>query len=354
MSIVSLNSTLSAHALQGNPAEATRSQLEVAAEQFEALFLQQILKQMRKAGDVLAEGSPMHSRELSTMRDFHDEVLAETLAGQKQAGIASLLVTQLSGGPAGPAELAKAQLAAREAALPERPAAVQPMLAVPSLVQPLRDTWQRGVAQVDSLWERGKVGFQELVERVIRQESAGNVAAVSPKGALGLMQLMPETAQDMARELGLAYDEQRLRSDAAYNKRLGSAYLDKMLDRYDGHQALALAAYNAGPARVDEWLQSNGDPRNGELSTREWIERIPYQETRDYTRRILDLQASGTPAPRAPEALPSAVLQAPLAQLKPALQSVALSIVTPAAAEHRVRSEAFAQPIRPERKEMLS
>lgn len=354
MSIVSLNSSFLARPAQVNPAEGARSQLEVAAEQFEALFLQQILKQMRKAGDVLAEGSPLHSREMSTLRDFHDEVLAETLAGQKQAGIASLLVTQLSGGPAGPAQLAQAELAAREAPLPERPAAVQSLASAPSLVQPLRDTWQRGVAQLDTLWERGKVGFQELVERVIKQESAGNVAAVSPKGALGLMQLMPETAQDMAAELGLAYDEQRLRSDAAYNKRLGSAYLDKMLARYDGHQALALAAYNAGPARVDNWLQEHGDPRRGEVSTGDWIERIPFQETRDYTRRILDVQASSAPAPRAPEALPAAALQAPLAALKPALESVALSLVTPVAADHRVRSEAFAQPIRLERKETLS
>lgn len=354
MSIVSLNPSFHAQPASANPAEGARSQLEVAAEQFEALFLQQILKQMRKAGDVLAEGSPLHSREMSTMRDFHDEVLAETLAGQKQAGIASLLVTQLSGGPAGVAQLEQAQLAAREAPLPQRVPAPQPLASAPSLVQPLRDTWQRGVSEAEGLWQRGKAGFQQLVERVIQQESAGNVAAVSAKGALGLMQLMPETAQDMAAELGLAYDEQRLRSDAAYNKRLGSAYLDKLLERYDGHQALALAAYNAGPARVDSWLQAHGDPRRGEVSTGEWIERIPYQETRDYTRRILGGQAAAAPAARTPEAPAPAAAQAPLAALKPALEAVALSLVTPVAADHRVRSEAFAQPIRLERKETLS
>ncbi|MET1076712.1 MAG: transglycosylase SLT domain-containing protein [Pseudomonas sp.] len=352
MSIVSLNPSLLAHPPLATPAAGANSQLAVAAEQFEALFLQQILKQMRKAGDVLAEGSPLHSREMSTMRDLHDEVLAETLAGQQQAGISSLLVSQLSGGPGCAAPLEQAQLAARQAPLPERSQGLQPMASAPSLVQPLRETWQRGVSEVEGLWQRGKVGFQQLVERVIQHESAGNVAAVSNKGALGLMQLMPATAQDMARELGLAYDEQRLRSDAGYNKRLGSAYLDKLLDRYGGHQALAVAAYNAGPGRVDSWLQAHGDPRRGEVSTGEWIERIPFQETRDYTRSIIGEQAATTPAVRTPEA--PVVSQMPLAALKPTAESVALSGVRPAVADHRVRSEAFARPIRLERKETLS
>jgi soluble lytic murein transglycosylase len=79
------------------PAIAGRDRLEVVSEQFEALFLQQILKQMRKAGDVLTADNPMRSRELDIMHDFHDEAIAESLARKKQTGIADMLVQQLSG-----------------------------------------------------------------------------------------------------------------------------------------------------------------------------------------------------------------------------------------------------------------
>jgi soluble lytic murein transglycosylase len=100
MSILSLPDTL--QSWRNNP-EVTgisrNDQLQAAAEQFEAMFLQQILKQMRKAGDVLSEDSLMRSRELDTMRDFHDEVLAEHLAGQRQTGIASMIVEQMGGEP---------------------------------------------------------------------------------------------------------------------------------------------------------------------------------------------------------------------------------------------------------------
>ncbi len=155
------------------------------------------------------------------------------------------------------------------------------------------------------------------------------------------MQLMPDTARDMAGELGLPFSEARLTEDAAYNKRLGSAYLEKMLARYDGHQALALAAYNAGPGKVDEWLVQIGDPRDGAIGTAAWVERIPYAETRNYTRNILrDLQA-----------LPASQAQQGGETLKPAGEPVAL---------HRQRavgghlSVAFAQPIRIESKEPQS
>lgn len=304
MSIVSLAQHLNTHRGAadgiGTP---RREQLEVAAEQFEALFLQQILKQMRKASDVLSADNPMRSRELDTMRDFYDEVLAETLAGKKQTGIADLLVKQLSGNAGETLDFEQAAAAARIADLPERS---------PSLLDPLRSTWQRGVDTLSSAWQRSSEGFVALVDRVIQQESGGRVDAVSPKGARGIMQLMPDTAREMAAELGLEFDEARLTRDASYNKQLGSAYLSKMLDRYDGEHALALAAYNAGPGRVDEWLQRNGDPRRGEISVGAWIQRIPFQETRDYTHKILsDLQASAAPVDKTP-ASPSQGAVSPL------------------------------------------
>lgn len=374
MSIVSLAQHMNSHrGAADGIGSAREQQLQAAAEQFEALFLQQILKQMRKASDVLAEGNPMRSRELDTMRDFYDEVLAETLAGRKQTGIADMLVKQLSGSASQTPDLEAAAAAARAAELPSRSG---------SLLEPLRSTWQRGVERLGQVWDKGAVGFLALVERVIQQESAGRVDAVSPKGARGLMQLMPDTAREMAAELGLPFDEARLTSDAAYNRRLGSAYLDKMLQRYDGHQALALAAYNAGPGRVDEWLKVHGDPRRGEIATGAWIERIPFQETRDYTRKILgDLaKTEAAPAP-ARDAQASSPLSAQTRQqlasalsadsglllgavagkqalvrgeFKSAADSVALSSVTAQSAADDARAPrlaAFAQPMRFERQE---
>ena len=290
MSIVSLAQHMNSHRGSADGIGTAREQqLQAAAEQFEALFLQQILKQMRKASDVLAEGNPMRSREMDTMRDFYDEVLAETLAGRKQTGIADMLVKQLSGGGDSAVDLQAAAAAARSAELPQRSSS--------SLLEPLRATWQRGVDGLGKVWDKGSEGFLALVDRVIQQESAGRVDAVSPKGARGLMQLMPDTAREMAAELGLPFNEARLTSDANYNKRLGSAYLDKMLQRYDGHQALALAAYNAGPGRVDEWLKVNGDPRSGEIATGAWIVKHRSRTTCSNRPRSARRPASSWPVP---------------------------------------------------------
>lgn len=279
MSIVSLSPS------SNNPGSATDgkvaaqpSALEAAAEQFEALFLQQVLKQMRKAGDVLAADNPMRSRELDTMRDFYDGMLADTLATKRQTGIADLLVKQLSGN-ANPIEnMDDASETARAAVLPERSSAS---------MDSLRNTWQRSVDSLANVWNKGSTGFKALVDSVIKQESAGKVDAVSPKGALGIMQLMPDTARQMAQELGVNFNLGRLTRDADYNKQLGSAFLSKLLERYDGEQALAVAAYNAGPARVDEWLERHGDPRIGDISVSAWVRQIPFKETREYTSKIL-------------------------------------------------------------------
>lgn len=275
MNIVSFNNATHSSA-SSNTIAASPSGLEAAAEQFEALFLQQVLKQMRKAGDVLAADNPMRSRELDTMRDFYDGMLADTLASKRQTGIADLLVQQLSGNTNQQNTIEDASETARAAALPER-----------TSMDSLRSTWQRGVDSLANVWNKGSAGFSALVDSVIKQESAGRVDAVSPKGALGIMQLMPDTARQMAQELGVSFNLGRLTRDADYNKQLGSAFLSKMLERYDGEQALAVAAYNAGPARVDEWLERHGDPRIGDISVSAWVRQIPFKETREYTSKIL-------------------------------------------------------------------
>lgn len=339
MSIVSLPQHLASMRNRADgPTAARRQQLEVVAEQFEAMFLQQILKQMRKAGDVLGAGNPMRSRELDTMRDFYDEVLADTLASKRQTGIANMLVQQLSGDAS------------------QTPTALAGQMGGGSQgggLHALRGTWQRGVEALDSAWESGKAGFKSLVDSVIKHESSGNIAAVSPKGARGLMQLMPGTARDMAAELGLPFSEARLTTDAEYNKQLGSAYLNKMLNRYDGHQALALAAYNAGPGKVDEWLKSHGDPRKGEIGMAAWVQKIPYAETRNYTHNILKDLSAAAPQPVEPRAQLQAVPTVVPSSLNSAGDTVALSMQRSVAAGPRL-SVAFAQPIRIEPKEIVS
>src|SRR5690606_6285636 len=99
------------------------------------------------------------------------------------------------------------------------------------------------------------------------------------------------------KELGISFNLGRLTRDADYNQQLGSAYLSRLLQRYDGEQALAVAAYNAGPARVDEWLQRHGDPRLGEVSVSAWVRQIPFKETREYTSKVLADVGKGVVSP---------------------------------------------------------
>lgn len=139
----------------------------------------------------------------------------------------------------------------------------------------------------ESAYTASTVGINGLSNLVIQAESSGDPTAVSPKGAKGLMQLMPDTAEEMAKELGVPYSEARLTADPQYNMALGNAYLNKMLGRYGGNSTLAVAAYNAGPGSVDKWIKANGDPRTGEISNQGFIEAIPFKETRDYTGKIV-------------------------------------------------------------------
>jgi soluble lytic murein transglycosylase len=127
-----------------------------------------------------------------------------------------------------------------------------------------------------------------LVLAVIRQESGFDDAARSRVGALGLMQLMPATARNVARGLKIPYGRGRLTADPAYNLRLGSSYLRAQIKAFSGEYVLALAAYNAGPHRVKRWLRERGDPRLPGVDMIDWIERIPFAETRNYVQRVLE------------------------------------------------------------------
>ncbi|MBK8175323.1 MAG: lytic transglycosylase domain-containing protein [Rhodospirillales bacterium] len=127
-----------------------------------------------------------------------------------------------------------------------------------------------------------------LVLAIVRQESGFDVQARSPAGALGLMQLMPATARGIASKLGLPYSPSDLTGSAQYNLALGQAYVASLLNRFDGSYILALAGYNAGPGRANQWVAQNGDPRSGTEAAVDWIEMIPFNETRNYVQRCLE------------------------------------------------------------------
>ena len=127
-----------------------------------------------------------------------------------------------------------------------------------------------------------------LILSLSRQESGFNVSAVSAAGAQGLMQLMPATAEGVARRLKIPYSPQKLTKDPVYNLRLGTSYLDQMLANYDGSYVMALAAYNAGGSRVTKWSGLNGDPRKPATDIIDWIEMIPFSETRNYVQRVME------------------------------------------------------------------
>ncbi len=136
------------------------------------------------------------------------------------------------------------------------------------------------------------LGVEEaLLLSVMRQESAFDPAAISSAGARGLMQLLPATAKTVAKQNGLAFKRELLVDDPDYNIRLGSAYLGSLLSDYGGSYVLALAAYNAGPSRLRQWVAEHGDPRDPKVDVVDWVERISFSETRNYVQRIMETLA---------------------------------------------------------------
>ena len=151
--------------------------------------------------------------------------------------------------------------------------------------------------------EHGLTGFERLgyptvethpganwtmVHAIARQESEFDRNRVSHAGARGMMQLMPGTAREEAGKIGVTYMSASLTQSPSYNIRLGDAHFARLMDRYGGAYPLAIAAYNAGPGRVNEWLRLNGDPRTGVVDWVTWIEQIPSNfETRYYVMRVI-------------------------------------------------------------------
>lgn len=151
----------------------------------------------------------------------------------------------------------------------------------------------RGVEMIDYLYPviklpTGKNPEPALILGLIRQESAFDVGAVSGAGARGLMQLLPSTAKGVAKKAGIKYAPKKLTTDPNYNVTLGRAYVDELLDRFGGSYVLMAAAYNAGPNRARDWIYTYGDPRQRGVDVIDWIESIPFDETRNYVMRVIE------------------------------------------------------------------
>lgn len=127
-----------------------------------------------------------------------------------------------------------------------------------------------------------------FVLAIARQESEFNTRARSHAKAYGMMQMINATAKSTARNSGVRYNKSWLIGDPEYAAKLGAYHLNELLDKYDGSYMLAAAAYNAGPRRVNIWIKDYGDPRTNGVDPIDWLETIPYSETRNYIHRVME------------------------------------------------------------------
>jgi soluble lytic murein transglycosylase len=127
-----------------------------------------------------------------------------------------------------------------------------------------------------------------IVYAIVRTESGFDQADRSPAKAVGLMQVTPEAGRDTAKRSGISYDWDRLVSDPVYNMQLGAAEISALIKDYRGSLILTFAGYNAGRGRVQQWMTQHGDPRDPKVDAVDWVERIPFAETRNYVQRVIE------------------------------------------------------------------
>jgi len=138
--------------------------------------------------------------------------------------------------------------------------------------------------------EAGLPMHPEMILAIARRESEFDPSVVSGAGARGLMQVMPRTAAQVARQLGLSdeHSDDRLLTDPDYNAKLGATYLEGLAQTFGGNVVMMSAGYNAGRSRPEAWMAERGDPRTGGIDVVDWIEHVPFEETRNYIMRVAE------------------------------------------------------------------
>jgi soluble lytic murein transglycosylase len=129
---------------------------------------------------------------------------------------------------------------------------------------------------------------RSVLYSIIRQESEFNPKDLSSAKAMGLMQVTPDAGRYVANKFHAKYDQKRLMNDSPYNLAMGAAELGELIQDYRGSYILAFVGYNAGRGRVREWVARYGDPRDPSVDPVDWVERIPFSETRNYVERVLE------------------------------------------------------------------
>jgi soluble lytic murein transglycosylase len=129
---------------------------------------------------------------------------------------------------------------------------------------------------------------KSVIYSVARTESAFNQRDKSSADAVGLMQVTPEAGRDTAKRFGVRYDWDKMVSDPVYNTEMGAAELSALLQEYKGSSIMTFAGYNAGRGRVHDWVKAYGDPRDPNVDPVDWVERIPFAETRNYVERVME------------------------------------------------------------------
>ena len=129
---------------------------------------------------------------------------------------------------------------------------------------------------------------QSVIFSIARQESAFNQAVVSPAQAYGLMQVTPDAGRYVCKRAGVSFDLNRMKTDPVYNAALGAAELGGLLEDYRGSYIMTFAAYNAGRGSVKKWVERYGDPRDPKVDAVDWVELIPFAETRNYVQRVME------------------------------------------------------------------
>ena len=150
------------------------------------------------------------------------------------------------------------------------------------------DFYAYPVNGIPSFKQFGPEVEQSIVYAIARQESAFNQAVVSPAQAYGLMQVTPDAGRYVCKRAGVGFDLSRMKTDPVYNAALGAAELGGLLEDYRGSYILTFAAYNAGRGSVKKWIERYGDPRDPKVDAVDWVEQIPFSETRNYVQRIME------------------------------------------------------------------